>query len=268
MKKTEYLQLRQPENTDNINIEELNYNFSKIDSHLRRFENLPQELYNINGAIENIYEKLEEEPEIDLVDQTYNPESANAQSGKALKPIFENRLAVWTHDTKYNKGQYILAELATLDENTGEKTVYTAILYCIEDHIASSDDLNEVTNGFSDLWVIVTQVSASSSVAACRDWSGNVIHTTYATKEEFKSKQDTLVSGENIKTVNGQSLLGNGDIVIESGSGETVTVDQSYNPNSSNAQSGKAVAEAIGSIETALDNIITIQNSLIGGDVV
>ena len=73
-------------------------------------------------------------------------------------------------------------------------------------------------------------------------------------------------------------------------------VDQEYNPQSANAQSGKAVAEAIGknnieidnainngnayaintakgytdekvgNIETALDNIIAIQNSLIGGD--
>lgn len=31
------------------------------------------------------------------------------------------------------------------------------------------------------------------------------------------AKQDTLVSGENIKTVNGQSLLGEGDITIEAG---------------------------------------------------
>lgn len=49
-------------------------------------------------------------------------------------------------------------------------------------------------------------------------------------------------------------------------------VDQTYNPLSKNAQSGKAVAEAIGNIETALDEIIAeqetiiaIQNALIGG---
>lgn len=42
-------------------------------------------------------------------------------------------------------------------------------------------------------------------------------------------------------------------------------VDQTYNPESENAQSGKAVAQAIGDIESALDSIIAIQNSLIGG---
>ena len=59
------------------------------------------------------------------------------------------------------------------------------------------------------------------------------------------SKQDKLVSGENIKTVNGNSILGSGNITIEGGSGSSITVDQTFNPESENAQSGKAVAEAV-----------------------
>lgn len=38
--------------------------------------------------------------------------------------------------------------------------------------------------------------------------------STYATKAELNNKQETLVSGTNIKTINGESLLGSGDIVI------------------------------------------------------
>ena len=53
------------------------------------------------------------------------------------------------------------------------------------------------------------------------------------------SKQDKLVSGENIKYINGESVLGSGNIEIQ------VEVDQTYSPTSANAQSGKAVAEAI-----------------------
>lgn len=41
----------------------------------------------------------------------------------------------------------------------------------------------------------------------------------YAHKYELKAKQDTLVSGTNIKTINNQSLLGEGNITIEGGSG-------------------------------------------------
>lgn len=39
----------------------------------------------------------------------------------------------------------------------------------------------------------------------------------YLTAEDLNSKQDTLVSGTNIKTINGTSVLGSGDIEIEGG---------------------------------------------------
>lgn len=44
----------------------------------------------------------------------------------------------------------------------------------------------------------------------------------YATTEQLNAKQDALVSGTNIKTVNGNSLLGSGDITIEGGTGSGV----------------------------------------------
>lgn len=71
---------------------------------------------------------------------------------------------------------------------------------------------------------------------------------------KFTAKQDTLVSGENIKTINNISLLGSGDIQI--GEGGTIVVDQSYNAASTYAQSGTAVAQAIATrASTALDNL-------------
>lgn len=39
----------------------------------------------------------------------------------------------------------------------------------------------------------------------------------YATTTQLNSKQDILVSGTNIKTINGESILGSGDLTIESG---------------------------------------------------
>ena len=43
--------------------------------------------------------------------------------------------------------------------------------------------------------------------------------TEYAKLNDLDGLQELLVSGENIKTINGQSLLGEGDIVIEGGGG-------------------------------------------------
>ena len=42
---------------------------------------------------------------------------------------------------------------------------------------------------------------------------------TIALKSDLYGKQDTLVSGTNIKTINGTSILGTGDITISGGSG-------------------------------------------------
>jgi hypothetical protein len=52
---------------------------------------------------------------------------------------------------------------------------------------------------------------------------------------------------------------------LENIGGSSVIVDQTYNPESKNAQSGKAVAEAIGDIETALDELHNYAQALING---
>ena len=79
-------------------------------------------------------------------------------------------------------------------------------------------------------------------------------------KADIRTKQDVLVSGKNIKSVNGKSLLGEGNLEL------SIEVDQTYNPTSENAQSGKAVAEAVGSVEDAIDEIIELQELYIYGE--
>lgn len=81
-----------------------------------------------------------------------------------------------------------------------------------------------------------------------------------AVAEAVSDKQDSLVSGTNIKTINNQSILGSGNITIEGGS--DVEVDQTYNPTSENAQSGKAVAEAISEKQYELIEEITVTEDL------
>jgi hypothetical protein len=43
------------------------------------------------------------------------------------------------------------------------------------------------------------------------------LNTDKAETSALATKQDTLVSGTNIKTVNGNSLLGSGDLTISGG---------------------------------------------------
>lgn len=72
----------------------------------------------------------------------------------------------------------------------------------------------------------------------------------YATTAQLNSKQDTLVSGTNIKTINGNSLLGEGDITIQAGG----TVDTAMSDTSENAVQNKVIKKYI---DDLVGNIIT-----------
>lgn len=67
------------------------------------------------------------------------------------------------------------------------------------------------------------------------------------------SKQDKLVSGTNIKTINNQSILGEGNITIQGG-GSSVTVDSELSTTSENPVQNKVITTKIDSVETELGN--------------
>ena len=77
----------------------------------------------------------------------------------------------------------------------------------------------------------------------------------YATKQEIAGKQDTLVSGTNIKTINGHSVLGAGDITIQAGG----TIDTAMSNTSENAVQNKVIKkyidDLVGNILTQLQEI-------------
>ena len=120
---------------------------------------------------------------------------------------------------------------------------------------------------------------------ARRDDGGNSITATYATKAELtlkesalnlaitnetnratgiesglrndltslqttvSTKQDTLVSGTNIKTVNGQTILGSGDLSIEI---PRVTIDAELNDTSTNPVQNKVINAALATKQNVL----------------
>lgn len=70
--------------------------------------------------------------------------------------------------------------------------------------------------------------------------------------EQLEGKQDLLVSGENIKTINGNSILGSGNLVIEGGgTGSTVTVDTEMSDSSENPVQNKVIKAYVDSSITA-----------------
>ena len=65
------------------------------------------------------------------------------------------------------------------------------------------------TNG----WSVITR-EASSKVVAGTNMSSTYSSDTLTLNVDLSGKQDALVSGTNIKTINGNSVLGSGDLVV------------------------------------------------------
>ena len=69
---------------------------------------------------------------------------------------------------------------------------------------------------------VTTNLSNNSPSGIPSGWTAyTVSEYELAHRYELNAKQDALVSGTNIKTVNGESLLGSGNITIQGGSGGT-----------------------------------------------
>lgn len=67
-----------------------------------------------------------------------------------------------------------------------------------------------------------------------------VIGDVAALQTDIEGKQDTLVSGTNIKTINGESVLGSGNITISGGGGSTDWNDITNKPTIPSAQGGSS----------------------------
>lgn len=114
----------------------------------------------------------------------------------------------------------------------------------------------EIQGGTSN-WDDITGKPEFAEVATSGDYNDLTNKPTIpdvsnlATKSEVANKQDQLVSGTNIKTVNGQSLLGNGNIEISGGG--TITVDSALSTTSENPVQNKVITTALNGKQDAGD---------------
>ena len=90
------------------------------------------------------------------------------------------------------------------------------------------DDIAPLPNG--DVSIATTLIVANGNVTY-RTWNIDINGNVELSLEERYTIQPKLVSGENIKTINGNDILGEGDIIIESGNGNIVELTQSEYDN-------------------------------------
>lgn len=151
--------------------------------------------------------------------------------------------------------------------------------FATKDELNSKADASAIADMATQTWVqgqgyltevpsnYVTDSELTEGLAGKQDKGDYALKSdlnTLATKEELatkadasalSSKQDTLVSGTNIKTINGETILGAGDITIQAGG----TIDTAMSDTSENAVQNKVIKkyidDLVGNILTQLQEI-------------
>ena len=93
--------------------------------------------------------------------------------------------------------------------------------------------------------------SLESDITSLQTTVENQDRSIIANAQAIQNKQDKLVSGTNIKTINNQSILGSGNISIEGG-GSTIVVDDALSNTSENPVQNKVITTKLNSLETSL----------------
>lgn len=91
---------------------------------------------------------------------------------------------------------------------------------------------------------VIETVKVNNTALPVSSKAVNIDLSGYATTSDLSNKQDTLVSGTNIKTINNQSLLGSGNIDIQAGG----TVDTAMSDTSENAVQNKIIKAYVDSM--------------------
>lgn len=169
--------------------------------------------------------------------------SVNGQTGDVTLEI----PTLQTEKTGTNKN-YIYSD----DKNTS----YSVIVGALWDSDNTRVSYNPIYWGFSNKYRLSYLPQASTTKAGTMSAADKTkldsidtveieqtIGDVAALQTDVEGKQDTLVSGTNIKTINGKSVLGSGDIVI-SGGGSTDWNDITNKPTIPSAQGGSSGTNA------------------------
>ena len=143
-------------------------------------------------------------------------------------------------------GNVVITANATKTGTTGEQWSTTPQTITADKRYLWSYQKITLTNGTT----IETKPCIIGVYGDTGSSGGSIDTSNFATKADLANKQNLLVSGTNIKTINGQSLLGDGNIAITSSGG------------SSGGSSSNISITVNDANYTATNNVITLPNYL------
>lgn len=152
----------------------------------------------------------------------------------------------WVNEQGFLKEHQDISNLATKEElNAKQDTINdldsirsgaskgATALQSVPSEYAKKTDIPDISTKQD----VIPDLETIRSGAALGATALQSVPDTYALKSEIpdiSTKQDTLVSGTNIKTINGNSLLGSGDITIQGG-GSSADLSDYYTKTETNA---------------------------------
>lgn len=174
------------------------------------------------------YSQLSNKPSINGVELSGN--KTNSQLGIPTK----------TSDLTNDSG-FLTSESEPAFNSSVAKDISSADISNWNDKVDKTSEINQIygTNNTGEQFTRLLSAGATASTIPIRGGGGVLAVGTptadaHATTKKYvddnlATKQDTLVSGTNIKTINNQSILGSGNITIEGGSGGTTTKQIVFN---------------------------------------
>jgi hypothetical protein len=164
--------------------------------------------------------------------KTYTVTYSITSSGTLKQNLYELDDVDATTVTTPNNGDMLLFNGATW-----EATPYTAGIALTD--ISATTPVGYTINSGKAVISMSAANSSTNGYLSSADWS------------TFNNKQAALVSGTNIKTINGTSLLGSGNIVISGGGGGTVT-SVAVTTNTSGTDVSSTVTNSTTAVEITL----------------
>ena len=202
--------------------------------------------------------------------------SLELKANKSEIPTVPTNVSAFTNDAGYLTEHQSLDNYYTKTESDGKYATQVVVNEEIAARITDIRDVKSVLESKADKSEIPSLngyateqwVEGKGYLTEHQDISGKLDKTEaastyqpkgdYATKGEVATevgnKQDTLISGTNIKTINGESILGSGDLVISGGGGEET--DPIWTAEKVNYYTKTEVDNMIGNINNALATLI------------
>ena len=177
--------------------------------------------------------------------------------------VAPNELIVVTDDSematfkKASNGDVLFSQLISDIQIAGSPVTKDTIIdqFATIGFISGEGAVSSVNGQTGEVVITADSLNVYNKTEIDTALNGKQAAGDYATKEELATKQDSLISGHNIKTINGQNVLGQGDIAISGGG----TVDSELNETSENPVQNKVITTALNGKQDFLESGINIR---------